>query len=141
MGNLKVGYTIVCHRIEDGWFMARAPEIPGAVTQGKDQHEAIEMIKEAVELLLASYQANATTSAEAMKIWEKVTKVQLPVNVPRPDLIRHIAKHGCHLDREGGKYSTYTNPNNGRFAAVPRDREIKETLTRIICDELGIVRL
>ncbi|MBP89315.1 MAG: addiction module toxin, HicA family [Planctomycetaceae bacterium] len=58
----------------------------------------------------------------------------------RRNLIRHIEKHGCHLDREGRKHSIYRNPENGRCVAVPRHREIKETLARVICDQLGIVR-
>ena len=162
MEDRKYTYTIVGNEIEDGWFMARAPEVPGAVTQGKDRNEAIEMMKEALKLLLESYQANATTSAEAMAIWESVTKVHLPVDrgqsplesrpcetvtkvhlpvdIPRSALIRHIAKHGCHLDREGGEYSIYSNPKNGRFATVPRRGEIKETLACAICDGLGIAR-
>ena len=72
-------YTVVYEEIEDGWVMARVPELPGAVTQGRDQDEAREMIKEAVELLLESYRANAATSAAGNAIWETVT-----VNVPTP---------------------------------------------------------
>ena len=37
-----------------------------------------------------------------------------------------LEKHGCVLDREGGRHSIYRNPANGRCAAVPRHREIKE---------------
>ncbi len=55
-------------------------------------------------------------------------------------LIRHLADHGCALDREGGNHSIYRNPANGRCAAVPRHREIKDTLSRVICDQLGIPR-
>jgi predicted RNase H-like HicB family nuclease len=38
--------------------MATAPELPGAVTQGKTLKEARAMIKEAVELLVESYRAH-----------------------------------------------------------------------------------
>jgi predicted RNase H-like HicB family nuclease len=37
------------------------PELPGAVTQGRDTEEAQTMIREAVELLLESYRENAAT--------------------------------------------------------------------------------
>jgi mRNA interferase HicA len=43
----------------------------------------------------------------------------------RRELIKHLEKNGCYLDREGGKHSIYRNPANGRCAAVPRHREIK----------------
>lgn len=72
-------YTVVYEEIEDGWIMARVPELPGAVTQGKDREEAREMIKDAVELLLASYQANAASTATASAIWDTLT-----VDVPTP---------------------------------------------------------
>jgi predicted RNase H-like HicB family nuclease len=72
-------YTVVYEEIEDGWIMARVPELPGAVTQGKNREEAREMIKEAVELLLASYQANAASTAAASAIWDTVT-VDVPTS-------------------------------------------------------------
>ncbi len=58
----------------------------------------------------------------------------------RRDLIRHLEHHGCYLDREGARHSIYRNPANGLCAAVPRHREIKETVARTICDQLGIPR-
>lgn len=59
----------------------------------------------------------------------------------RRDLIRHLLRYGCYLDREGAKHSIYRNPANGRCVAVPRHREIKETTARMICDEIDIPRL
>ncbi len=52
---MKREFNVVYTPIEDGWVMAQVPELPGAVTQGKDIEEAREMIQEAVELLLQSY--------------------------------------------------------------------------------------
>ncbi|MFV2067795.1 MAG: type II toxin-antitoxin system HicA family toxin [Pirellulales bacterium] len=58
----------------------------------------------------------------------------------RHDLIRHLERAGCLLDREGASHSIYRNSANGRCAPVPRHREIKETTARAICDQLGIPR-
>jgi mRNA interferase HicA len=58
----------------------------------------------------------------------------------RRDLIRHLETHGCHLVREGGNHSIYWNNANGRCVAVPRHREIKETLVRAICRQVLIDR-
>jgi predicted RNA binding protein YcfA (HicA-like mRNA interferase family) len=58
----------------------------------------------------------------------------------RRELVRHLEQHGCYLDREGANHSIYRNPENGRCTAVPRHREIKDTLARAICDQLGISR-
>jgi predicted RNase H-like HicB family nuclease len=70
-------YTVGYQPVEDGWFMARVPELPGAVTQGQSLEEARDMIKEAVELLLESYRANAKQDAPRGAIWETLT-VDLP---------------------------------------------------------------
>jgi len=37
---------------EDGWIVAECPGLPGCVTQGKDQKEAIDNIKEAIQAWL-----------------------------------------------------------------------------------------
>jgi predicted RNase H-like HicB family nuclease len=63
---MKHEYSVVYQTVEDGWIMARVPELPGAVTQGKDMPEARAMIKEAVELLLRSYRENAAKDAKRL---------------------------------------------------------------------------
>ena len=37
---------------EDGWVVAKCPLIPGCVSQGKDQREAVANIREAIELCM-----------------------------------------------------------------------------------------
>jgi len=58
----------------------------------------------------------------------------------RRDLIRHLEKNGCQLIREGGNHSIYRNAGNGRCVAVPRHREIKESLVKAICRQVLIER-
>lgn len=70
-------YTVVYQTIEDGWVMATVPELPGAVTQGRDLDEARRMIKDAVGLLLQSYRENAAKDAPGNAIWETLT-VDIP---------------------------------------------------------------
>jgi predicted RNase H-like HicB family nuclease len=53
--------------------MARVPELPGAVSQGRDIDEARENIQEAVELLLQSYRDNAAKAAPTGAIWETLS--------------------------------------------------------------------
>lgn len=76
---MKREFSVVYTPIEDGWIMAQVPELPGAVTQGRDMAEAREMILDAVELLLESYRENAAKIAPAGAIWET-----LSVNVTTP---------------------------------------------------------
>lgn len=70
---MKREFTVVYTPVEDGWIMAQVPELPGAVTQGRDMDEAREMIHEAVELLLQSYRDNAVKGAPSGAIWETLS--------------------------------------------------------------------
>jgi len=70
---MKREFSVVYTPIEDGWYMAQVPELPGAVTQGRDLTEAREMIHDAVELLLQSYRENAAKDAASGAIWETLS--------------------------------------------------------------------
>ena len=56
----------------------------------------------------------------------------------RAALLRHLRRYGCHLKREGGSHSLWTNPENGEMEAVPRHSELSDTLARKICRGLEI---
>jgi predicted RNase H-like HicB family nuclease len=70
---MKREFSVVYTPIEDGWIMATVPELPGAVTQGRDMDGARAMIREAVELLLESYRDNAAKGAPSGAVWETVS--------------------------------------------------------------------
>ena len=74
----KRDFTVVFQPIEDGWIMASAPELPGAVTQGRNMREARQMIRDAISLLLESYRENAAQDAPGNAIWETIS-VDVPV--------------------------------------------------------------
>lgn len=78
MTKLKHDYRVVYTPIEDDWIMATVPELPGAVTQGRDMEEARTMIREAVELLLESYRDNAEKDAPGNAVWETLS-IEVPV--------------------------------------------------------------
>ena len=44
---------------EEGWWVAEVPSLPGCLTQGETRAEALENIKEAIELYLESLHARA----------------------------------------------------------------------------------
>jgi predicted RNase H-like HicB family nuclease len=41
-------FHVTLERAEDGWIVAECPALPGCVSQGKDEEEALENIKEAI---------------------------------------------------------------------------------------------
>lgn len=56
----------------------------------------------------------------------------------RRELIAHLERQGCRLEREGGRHTIYANPANGAKAPVPRHAEIDNRLVRKICQQLAI---
>ncbi len=54
MGLMIDRWTILLEPIEDGWWMATIPEVPGAVSQGETPDEARQMVLDALnELFIA----------------------------------------------------------------------------------------
>ena len=41
-------FHVTLEQAEDGWIVAECPVLPGCVSQGKDEREALENIKEAI---------------------------------------------------------------------------------------------
>ena len=47
-------FRAIIEKDEDDWFVVTVPALPGCISQGKTQKEAIKNIKEAIELHLRS---------------------------------------------------------------------------------------
>ncbi|MFH1587168.1 MAG: type II toxin-antitoxin system HicB family antitoxin [Candidatus Diapherotrites archaeon] len=47
-------WKIVLEKDKDGWFTVTVPSLPGCISQGKTKREALENIKEAIELHVSS---------------------------------------------------------------------------------------
>jgi predicted RNase H-like HicB family nuclease len=41
-------FHVVLHPEEDGWIVVECPALPGCVSQGKDEREALAHIREAI---------------------------------------------------------------------------------------------
>ncbi len=41
-------FHVKIQQAEDDWFVAEVPALPGCVSQGRDQKEALENVKEAI---------------------------------------------------------------------------------------------
>ena len=41
-------FHVILEEAEDGWIVAECPALPGCVSQGKDEKEALENIEEAI---------------------------------------------------------------------------------------------
>jgi len=56
----------------------------------------------------------------------------------RKDLIKHLEKNGCILEREGKKHTLFYNPESKKSASVPRHTEINTFTGKGICKDLEI---
>jgi predicted RNase H-like HicB family nuclease len=45
-------FTVLLEQDEDGWYVAKVPDIQGCATQGKTIEEALERVKEAIRACL-----------------------------------------------------------------------------------------
>lgn len=55
-------FHVTLDKAEDGWIVAECPALPGCVSQGKDEEEAIENIKEAITAWLWAEDQKALSS-------------------------------------------------------------------------------
>jgi mRNA interferase HicA len=58
--------------------------------------------------------------------------------VKRHELLAHLRRQGCQLEREGSRHSVYRNPANSAKTTVPRHVEINNQLAVKICKQLGV---
>ncbi len=68
-------YTVVLEPQEDGGFTIQCVEIPGAISQGETRQEALDNIKEAIELVLEVQNEELQKKTKAIKI--EITQVEV----------------------------------------------------------------
>ena len=56
----------------------------------------------------------------------------------RGHFVRQLGADGCRLKRHGKRHDIYENPVTGKTAPVPRHTEIKDSLCRLIRNQLGL---
>lgn len=58
-------FHITLEKAEDGWIVAECPALPGCVSQGEDEKEALENIKEAIIAWLWAEDQKAVSTLSA----------------------------------------------------------------------------
>jgi len=72
-------FKIVLEKDEDGGFVATVPSLPGCVSQGETEEEALSNVKEAISLHMESLAADGQPIVKVVskKIKESVVSVSL----------------------------------------------------------------
>ena len=68
---------VVLEKDEDGYFIATVPSLPGCISQGKTEREAMKNIKEAIELHVKSLAEDGLPISGKKEIIEKLVSVAL----------------------------------------------------------------
>lgn len=66
---MHAAFRVDFYRGEDGWWIAKCEDVPGAVTQGETLEEAREMIRDAISLMIEDY-----SEEEAIQLAESIEK-------------------------------------------------------------------
>jgi len=53
-------FHVTLEKAEDGWILAECPALPGCVSQGRDEKEALENIREAITAWMWAEDQKAT---------------------------------------------------------------------------------
>lgn len=59
--------TVILTPVEYGW-LAEVPSLPGCLTEGETKEEALEMIKDAIELYIEALQAKGRPIPEDVEV-------------------------------------------------------------------------
>ena len=73
-------YRVLIEQDEDGIYVAQVPTLPGCISQGQSRDEALNNIKEAIELYIESLEAH--NEAVPPPISEEVVEVNVCVSRP-----------------------------------------------------------
>ncbi|HVA94141.1 MAG TPA: type II toxin-antitoxin system HicB family antitoxin [Candidatus Dormibacteraeota bacterium] len=58
-------FHVTLDKSEDGWIVAECPALPGCVSQGKNEKEALENIKEAIKAWLWAEDQKAAAALQS----------------------------------------------------------------------------
>ena len=70
-------YTVVVHKAEEGGYWTSVPALPGAGSQGESIDEALEMTKEAIELMIEALVEDGLPVPADVDAIEAVSKVTI----------------------------------------------------------------
>lgn len=71
----KRSYTVIVYKAEEGGYWTDVPALPGAGSQGDTLEEALQMTKEAIELMLETLREDGRAIPEDIEPIETVCKV------------------------------------------------------------------
>jgi len=75
MKGQRLNYTVLIEQDEDGIYIAKVPDILGCYTQGKNVEQAIERVKEAIQVCLEAEELEDIMPLKFVEIQQVEVKV------------------------------------------------------------------
>jgi predicted RNase H-like HicB family nuclease len=75
MKGQSLNYTVLIEQDEDGIYIAKVPDILGCYTQGKNVEQAIERVKEAIQVCLEAEELEDIMPLKFVEIQQVEVKV------------------------------------------------------------------
>jgi predicted RNase H-like HicB family nuclease len=72
-----MNFKVKLEQDEDGWFVVTVPSLPGCISQGKTEKEALRNIKEAIELHISALAEDGIPLKEDDRIKETIVSVNV----------------------------------------------------------------
>jgi predicted RNase H-like HicB family nuclease len=85
-------FHITLSRAEDGWIVAECPALPGCVSQGKDEKEAIDNVREAITAWLWAEDQKAVS---ALPPGAQSEPIVVAVWASHGQARQHLGPRGC----------------------------------------------
>ena len=111
--------TAVFQKVPEG-YIAIIEEFPGANTQGASLEEARTNLREAVGPGGRGQPDLGPRRCSRQRGHQRAT---LRHGVKRRNLLRHLARHGCSLLREGGQTPSNVNRTAKKVSTIPRHND------------------
>jgi predicted RNase H-like HicB family nuclease len=75
--SLFMDVKIILEKDEDGYFVATVPSLPGCISQGKTEKQALKNIKEAIELHMRMLVEDGLPLINKKSVCERIVSVAL----------------------------------------------------------------
>jgi predicted RNase H-like HicB family nuclease len=83
-------FTVILEPEEDGGYSVHCPALPGCVSQGDNRQEALENVKEAIQLVLETLEQEGIAAEQVLEAFQERAA---PPYKESPDLIAEEVLH------------------------------------------------
>jgi predicted RNase H-like HicB family nuclease/predicted RNA binding protein YcfA (HicA-like mRNA interferase family) len=135
-------FNVTLEKAEDGWIVAECPALPGCVSQGKDEKEALENIKEAITAWLWAENQKALKKlpkkSAKRPIVVTVWTVTRLANISGKKAARAFQKAGWRTVGQVGSHLVLVKEGIRANLSIPQHKELSVGTLRALIRNAGM---